>query len=229
MSLLKTVYATDEDIALQTPSDFSILCPRDQTLASAGDGVFDPANPWTMLSPSVDFAGRGVQPGHVVQLIGPSNVYRPPGEAFVVDALGPHSVVLRRKGQGSGLGQPPGPANGLIAVEFLISTLGPQIESASYDLNRRYGIDDLIAGRRTCDLYDPREVREAVVLSVLSKRYVDLSRDGNSSNDSFVAKAEHAKEELSELLSRVVIHWGSAVNGSSTETVSSFFSTRLTR
>ena len=42
---------------------------------------------------------------------------------------------------------PPAPAAGLTGVEFLIASLDPQIEEASFDLNRRFGIDPNVAGR----------------------------------------------------------------------------------
>lgn len=228
MNPLTTVYATDEDVALRVPADFTLICPKDQVLASGTDGVIDPASRWTLMSPSVNFGMQAVAPGQVVQLLGPTTTFRPPGDVLVVDSVTDNSIVLRRKGHAVGVGQPPAPVGGALNVEFLIATLYPQLESASYDLNRRFGIDDLVAGRRPCDLYDPREVREAVVLTVLRRRYLDLCHEGDPSHDSLAAKANAIQGELDSLLARAVVHWsGSNLDAGSMNT--SHFSTRLQR
>ena len=224
MNTLNIVYATDEDIALRAPADFAILCPRDQKLAGGADGAFSPSDPWTLRSTSVDFSARGLSPGQVVLLTKPTATFRPPGEALVIVSVAPGAVTLRRKGQPAGAGQPPGPAVGLSGVEFAINTLGPQIERASYDLNRRYGVDDLVAGRRAADLHDRREVCEATVLTVLSRQYLAMSRETGDQGDPFAAKAQLAKAELDELLDRVVVRWGADAAPSSSR-----FSTRITR
>ena len=151
-----TSYATDEDLALRASADFLLLCPRDQKLASGNDGVFQKDDPWTLNSASVDFQANGLSPGKIVLLTQPTSSFKPPGESFVVQAVSPGAVLLRRKGQLPGMGQGPSGPNGLTGVEFFSTTLGPQIELASYDLNKRYGIDDFIAGRRSCDLFDTR-------------------------------------------------------------------------
>src|SRR3954452_6256472 len=137
MSSTATNYATDEDLALRASADFPLLCPRDQKLASGSDGLFDAGDRWTMWSPSVDFAAQGLAAGHVVQLLAPVATFKPPGEAFVVASVGPGRVLLRRKGQPVGIGQPPAPAGGIMNVEFLAATLTPQIAEAGYDLDRR--------------------------------------------------------------------------------------------
>lgn len=228
MSLLTTVYATDEDVALRASADFGLVCPKDQVIAAGTDGVFDPTSRWTLASPSVNFSQQGVAPGQIVQLLGPTSTFRPPGDMLVVDTVSPQFITLRRKGQSAGVGQPPGTMTGATGVEFLIATLGPQIEIASYDLNRRFGIDDLIAGRRLSDLYDAREVREAVVLTVLRQRYRDLSRDGDASHDALAAKSEAMQSELETLLARAVVHWNGSPGGESTSNTNRF-STRLER
>src|SRR5439155_4480405 len=115
--------------------------------------------------------------------------------------------TLRRKGQLDVVGQPPSPGGGVSHVEFAVTTLGPQIARASYDLNRRYGIDDLIAGRRPSDLFDSHEVREATVLTVLYRQYLEMSRGSEGRVDTFVTKAQLYKQELDDLLARVVVHW----------------------
>ncbi len=225
MSSVQILYATDEDLAIRAPTDFGLLSPRDQKLASGIDGVFDPADRWTMRSLTVDFAAQGVTTGQVVQLIGPVNLFKPPGELLAVASVSPGAVTLRRKGQPAGMGQPPAPAAGLTGVEFLITTLGPQIERASYELDRRYGIDDLVAGHRAADLYDAREVREVVVLTVLQRQYLAMSRDVSSSQDTLAAKAGLLQAELDELLARVVVHW--TVGG--TPAATTRFQTRIAR
>ena len=158
------------------------------------------------MSPTVDFLGQGLAPGQVVQLTKPVTYFKPPGECFVIASVAAYAATLRRKGQPPGVGQPPVSFSGLAGVEFLVTTLGPQIAQASHDLNRRYGIDDLIAGRRSCDLYDPNEVRDATVLTVLYHQYSDMSRCVENKPDVFATKAQTVREELGELLDRVVVH-----------------------
>ncbi len=225
MQILTKLYATDEDIALRVPADFPMLCPRDQKLTSGIDGSFAPSDPWTLLSPSVDFSACGLAPGQVVSLTKPTASFKPPGDALVVASVTNGAVTLRRKGQPARMGQSPGTAAGLTGVEFAVTTLAPQIERATYDLNRRYGIDDLVTGRRTSDMYDPREVREAAVLTVLSNQYLAMSRETGDPRDPFAAKAELAKLELEDLLDRVVVHWRSEASSPGT----SRFCTRIVR
>ena len=226
MSMLTTVYATDEDIAIRAPADFPILCPRDQKLAAGSDGVFGAALPWTLTSPSVDFSACGLTPGMILLLTKPAATFRPPGEALVVVSTAPFAVALRRKGLASGAGQPPSAATG---VEFAAVTLAPQIEAASYDLNRRYGIDDQVPGRRAIDLYDPREIREAAILSVLHRQYVAMSRETGDQGDTFGAKAALVKAELDDLLDRVVVRWGPQSAPAAAEGSTNRFGTRLVR
>lgn len=229
MPLLFTNYATDEDIALRASGDFTILCPKDQKLAAGGDGVFASPDLWTLTSSAVDFSAYGLTAGKIVQLTRPLTIYKPPGESLVIVSVAPNAVTLRRKGQESSVGQPPSPATGLSGVEFSITTLGPQIESASYDLNRRFGIDDLVAGRRISELYDAREVREATVLTVLYRQYLSMSREAGEQRDNFAAKAQAVKSELDDLLARVIIHWLPTNIPGGTELVTTRFSTRLVR
>ena len=147
----------------------------------------------------------------------------------MVVSVAPGAVTLRRKGQTAGAGQPPGPSTGLAGVEFAIATLGPQIERACYDLNRRYGVDDLVTGRRASDLYEPREVCEAAVLTVLSRQYLAMSRETGEQGDAFAAKARLAKQELDDLLDRVVVRWASSTALGPSPATSSRFGTRITR
>jgi hypothetical protein len=225
---LTTPYATDEDVALAAAADFAILCPKDQRLAAGSDGFFDPADRWTLRSTTVEFTAQGLAAGQVVQLTPPPASLRQSAEMLVVSSVAPYAVALRRKGQPPGVGQPPGSPSGRFNIEFLVTTLGPQIERASYDLNRRYGIVDLIAGRRVADLGDRKEVRMAVVLTVLHRRYLDLSREGDQA-DGFAAKARTVQAELDELLARATIHWGPAGFAGAGAPPTTRFSTRLSR
>jgi len=229
MSTLTTVYATDEDIAIRASADFPILCPKDQKLAAGSDGSFGASLPWTLASSSVDFSACGLSPGNIILLTKPVASFKPPGDALVVVATAPFAVTLRRKGLRIGAGQPPTPPTALMGVEFAAVTLGPQIESASYDMNRRYGIDDLVPGRRVVDLYDPREIREATILSVLYQQYVAMSRETGDQGDTFGAKAALVKAELDDLLDRVVVRWGSQVAPTAAEGSTNRFGTRLIR
>jgi hypothetical protein len=229
MSTPITPFATDEDIALRASADFPILCPRDQKLAWGLDGIFLSADPWTLISTTVNFQANGLAPGQVVQLAKPVAGSRHPGEMLVIASVAPSAITLRRKGQAAGVGQAPAPATGLDNVEFLVATLGPQIALASYDLDRRYGINDLVVGRRTSDLYDPQEVREATVLTVLYKQYLDMSRMFEGQLDMFAAKAQSIREELRELLDRVALHWRPAAGPGVPASSTTRFSTRISR
>lgn len=229
-------FATDEDIALRASTDFAALCPRDQVLAIGTDGIFVAPDVWTLISPSVDFAAFGLTPGLLARLTRPTTAFGPNGELFAIQAVAPGSITLRRKGQAAGVGQPPSPPGGLTNVEFAVRTLGPQIALASYDLERRFGIDDAIAGRRSVDLHDPQQLREAVVLTVLYKQYLDQSRQfagriadqSETPGDVYAAKARIAKAELDEVLDRLALRWNEmdVVNRANATTR---FSTRLSR
>ncbi len=229
MNTLGTVYATDEDLAVRASADFSLLAPRDQRLASGSDGAFQPATPWTLLSGTLDFSTRGILPGQIVELSGTAGLYGPAGDSFVVDSVGSYQLNLRRKGLASGVGEPPGRSTALIGVVFAITTLGPQVERASYDLNRRFGIDDQVAGRRAADLYDPREICEATVLTVLYRQYLAMSREAGKPGDVFAVKAGLLKGELDDLLARIVVRWGSSDFPDLAEGSTTRFGARLSR
>lgn len=205
MPTLSTLYATDEDLAIRAAGDFALLCPKDQKLAEGADGAFAGSDRWTLASASNDFQALGLKAGHIVQLT-KQGVFRGT-EEFAVAAVAPGAVMLRRKGLAASNGLPPGPAGGAAGVSFTVATLQPQIERASYDLNRRYAIDDLVSGRRSSDLYDPREVTDACVLEVLWTQYAAMSRNAGEHSDHFARQAVNRKAELEALLGRVVIHW----------------------
>ena len=201
MILLSFPYATDEDVVLRASADFTVLTPRDQCLAAGTDGTFG-ADPWTLASASVDFAANGVAPGQVVRLTQPITLFKPPGDCLVVDSVvaatltTPSLVVLRRKGMAAGVGQPPAPGGNVQNVEFTVTTLTPQITQASADLNRRLGIDPRVPGRRPGDIRDPRELTEAVVLTVLYRQYTELSRGSKENTDAFLTKGRRISKNL---------------------------------
>jgi len=220
---LSTVYARDEDVAVRATGDFAVLAPAWQKMAQGSDGAFAAGSPWTLASDSVDFGAAGVREGHVVQLRKPATVFKGAGELFAVARAEGGGVVLRRIGAAEGVGAPPAPAAGLAGVEFLIATLDPQAEEASFDLNRRFNIDPRLPGRTPADLRDLRDLRHACVLGVLVQRYAAEARGGEGD---FALKLQHAKAELSEALARLELRWASASPDRST---SSYFSTRIVR
>ncbi len=230
------VYATDEDIALRASADFIALCPRDQVLAAGSDGAFAASDPWTLRSASVDFAAFGLTPGLIARLTKPTSAFSSGGELFAVDVVSAGAITLRRKGQPCRVGQPPSPPGGLTGVEFAVRSLGPQINLASYDLDRRFGVDNALAGRRAVDLHDPHQLREAVVLTVLYKQYLDQSRQFNgpiadqsaTPGDVYAAKARIAKTELDEVLDRLALRWNEA-DVASRAVATTRFSTRVLR
>jgi hypothetical protein len=217
---LTTVYATDEHILIRASADFALLCPEWQKLAAAADGAIDVAAPWILTSASVDFSSAGVTEGHVVLLRRPSTAFKGAGEFLVVSSATGHSLTLRRPGQAVGRGQAPSAVGG---IDFLIATLGPQIEEASFDLNRRLDIDPDQPGRSPADVYDPRDLRRACVLSVLTQRYAAEARtpDGD-----FALKLSNVQQELSDVLARLQLRWGAAGQQQPSTTR---FSTRLAR
>ncbi len=225
------VYATDEDIALRASADFSALCPRDQVLAQGSDGVFGASDLWTLASASVDFAAFGLNPGQMVRLVGPSTSFGPDGDLFAIEAVVSAAITLRRQGQLVGVGQPPAPSGGLTGVEFVVRTLGPQIERASRDVDRRFGIDDRSFGHRPDDLLDPRQLREAVVLTVLYQQYLDRSLQfvgpTGTPDDVYAAKSRIARADLDDALDRLTLRWKEVGIDSSASTTR--FSTRISR
>ena len=190
---------TDEDVALWAPSDFALLGPRDQRLASGLDGIFQAGDRWALRSSSSDFASEGLESGQVIQLLGPASTFQSPGELLAVQAVEPDALQLRRKGQAAGVGQPPSPSGGVTGVEFLVATLGPQIADARDHVSIRLGLDDPLreAAAGTSSL------REAVVLTVLARLYFANSRDPGTNPDFFAAKAVHCEAALEALLARI--------------------------
>lgn len=194
------LYATDENIAVRASGDFLDLVPEWQVLAAGSDGVISSGSPWVLSSASGSFVLAGVMPGHIMTLDGPA--FGPDGLLAAVDSCTATTITLRRAGaKASGLGQPPGIATGIV---YSIPTLGPQIEDATYDINHRFGIDDLIVLRSATQLYDLRELRQATVLTVLYRQYTTMSR---TKEGDWAAKRDLAKQELDDLLDRVSLRW----------------------
>ena len=66
---------------------------------------------------------------------------------LAIDSVLGTSLTLRRLHKDLNVGQPPAPAAGLTNVTFTINTLDPQTEEASFDIKRRFGIDENIVDR----------------------------------------------------------------------------------
>ena len=205
-SQLTTVYATDESIAIKAASDYDALCPPGQTLARGSDGVFASGTPWVLTSASIDFEDQGVGVNDVVLLTTPKTLFPGSGEFLAVESASGGSLTLRRVGEAAGVGQPPG-IGGATGVTFEIETFYPQIEEASFDLNRRYGIDPAVTGRAPSDLYDLRDLRLATVCKVLRDRYTAESRDSRSD---FARKAKAMDDELTQVMSRLSVRWAAS-------------------
>lgn len=223
-SPLTTVYCTDEHVAIEDPDDFIVLCPASQCLARGTDGAISSASRWTITSSSIDFGAAGVTPGSVVVLT-LRGAFSPSGECFAVDSVSGHTLTTRRIGQASGTGQPPGGATDLAGVEFAVMTYGPQIENASFDLNREYSIDPSTPSRSPDNVYDIRDLRRACVLQVLKSRYLYAMR---FEIGDFKEKYANLKQELSDLKARLQVRWSPAISND-TPPPSTHFSTRLVR
>jgi hypothetical protein len=203
---LTLVYCTDEDIALRDQADYVNLAPKSQRTLHGLDGVFASGDLWTLTSASVNFVAAGLASGSVVGLSRPLATYTTPGgELFGVGVVTSGSVTLRRLGLGPGLGLPPSPIGGLTGVGFFCVTFGPQIDTASYDCNKTWGIDPNVPDRVPGLLYDPVELQQYVVLTVLRRCYVSATK---AKAEDFALKLGLVTEELNELRSRLQVQWG---------------------
>lgn len=202
-TVLSSVWACDEDIAVAAGVDWPFIAAPDQVLARGIDGVFASGSPWVLTSASVDFNAYGVAPGNVIALNGPNTAFPQP-EFLIVDAVAPGQVTLRRKSMNSGVGQPPG-VGGVTGIKFVASTVYADIERASYELNRQFYVDDKVIGRKSGDLYDRRELREACTQLVLARNYWRAARAAGADSDSFVAKAKQAHKEFESLVLRMQV------------------------
>jgi hypothetical protein len=217
------VYATDEDIAVRAGGDFVTLCPIWQQMAYGIDGIFAVNAPWVLTSASVNFQSNGVSPNQVVQLTAPKSQYAGGGQLLAIDSVSGSTLALRRLHKGLNVGQPPAPAAGLTGVTFTINTLDPQTEEASFELKRRFGIDENIVARTSSWIYDVRDLRMATVLTVLHDRYTSEAR---GERGDFVRKIDLIKSQLSEVLDRVQIRWGPLGNSAQPSTL---FGCKLSR
>jgi hypothetical protein len=219
------VYCGDEDILVRAGGDFAILVPAWQVMASGNDGVFTSGSPWVLTSTAVNFATNNVQPNMVVWLTAPRASYPGGGQLLAIDSVSGSSITLRRAHQDLNVGQPPG-AGGVTAVAFSVPTLFPQIEEASFDLKRRFAIDDQTGGdyaRSTKWMYDMRDLRIATVLQVLLDRYTQEQR---TERGDFAIKAQRIRQQLDDVLNRVQVRWGPY--GSSAEPTT-IFSCKVSR
>ncbi|WP_165072111.1 hypothetical protein [Paludisphaera rhizosphaerae] len=218
---LSVLYATDEHLAIRAGGDFVALTPAWQVAAAGSDGAFASGSPWDLTSASIDFEAAGIGPGSVCLLTRPQTTFRGSGVLLAVDQVDGPTATLRPIGPGSG--SSPVPAAGLSGVVFAFPTLRPQIEDASFDLNRRYGIDPASLYRNPSNLVDLRELRAACVVTVLLNRYTFEARgkDGD-----YRAKARLLRDDLDQMLARLGLRWTPAVAAPRRTTP---FNTRISR
>ena len=218
-------YATDEDILVRASGDFVTLAPSFQRMAAGTDGVFTTGIPWVLSSATVNFGTNGVKPNQVVSLTGPKSSYPGGGDLLAIDSVSTDgtSLTLRRPHKDLGIGSPPGPAAGLTGVSFSITTFDPQTEEASFDIKRRFGIDENITFRDSTWVYDLRDLRMATVLTVLYDRYTAELR---SDRGDWIRKLGHIRNLRDEILDRVQVRWGPYGNSAEPSTV---FSCKITR
>lgn len=233
MPIPTTAFATDEDIALRSGKDYPRIAMLDQATASGNNGVFADTDRWTLVSP--DFANQGVASGMIAILSAPQQGYGPEDEVFVVDSVSVTGATLRRKTMASGVGHPPGEPEGTIGIRYSIITMQQQLNLASYELYRRYGIDPKVPGRNLTSLYDADELRDACVLTVLWKLYVSAAQQGSEKAQeggcaALWAKARSHKSELDEVLGRLQLHWLAVCSqGNVSQRSSNRFGTRISR
>jgi hypothetical protein len=221
---LATVYCTDEDIAVLCTADFATLVPKNQIVAQGSDGVFSSGDLWTINSASVSFAAQGVMVGHVVQITGPKSAFGGSGIQMAVSSVGANSVTLRRIGKATGWGQAPCPTGGQTGVSFAVVTFDPQIETASYDINGRYGIDPNFALVAPSQIYDLRALRQMTVLTIVVKAY---RTDTRAKEGDFARKLMGYQQELSDVLARGDLKWNT-ITGENPQPATRF-NTRVSR
>ena len=203
---LEIVYATDEDVFRLYPDQFPMLVPSSQVRAAGNDGVFQAGERWTLESESVQFLGR-VSGGMVIELVKVSG--RPfhwpaSGLYMAIETVTLNSVILANIGEELGVGEPPGPVGGLEGVEFFVRTLYPQIEDASFELNRRYGIDPRIPSRMPTDLYEIRDLRRACIQMVVEDRIASAVR---SDDDRLAKLLEVVRSQIKKSEERLGVRW----------------------
>ena len=221
--LTTPVYCTDEDIAVRTGGDYMTLCPSWQQMASGTDGYFSAGSRWVLNSTLTSFAANGVAPNQVVWLSGPKTSYPGGGQLLAVDSVSASCITLRRLYKDLNVGQPPAPAAGLTNVVFTINTFDPQSSEASFDIKRRYGIDENIVDRSSTWIYDLQDLRLATVLTVLLERY---SQEAHGDRGDFPKKIGYTQAALAQVLDRVQVRWGPQGNSAEPTTL---FSCKLSR
>jgi len=217
------VYCSDEDVAVRASGDWFLLAPAWQQMATGTDGYFSSGSPWILNSTAVNFASNGIAANQVVQLSGPKPNFPGSGQLFAIDSVSSSAVTLRRLHKDLNVGQPPAPAAGLAGVTFTINTLDPQIEEASFEIKRRFGIDENIAYRTSSWIYDQRDLRMATVLTVLLARYTQEAR---TDRGDWVRKINLIKTELDIVLDRLQVRWGPFGNSAEPTTL---FSCKISR
>ena len=145
------------------------------------------------------------------------------GQLFAVDSVSGSSITLRRLYKDLNVGQPPAPAAGLTSVVFTINTFDPQSAEASFDIKRRYGIDENIVDRGSSWIYDLQDLRMATVLTVLFERY---SQEARGDKGDFARKVGYTKAALEQVLDRVQVRWGPQGNSAEPTTL---FSCKVSR
>lgn len=227
---LTTVYATDEHVAIRAAGDYNLLVPEDQVIASGSDGVISSGSLWNLTSATINFANQGLANGNVIKLSHQTNrsVYGPAGDRFAVESVSGSTVTLRRLGQPANVGQPAAPTAGLASIIFQACTFYPQIEEASWEINRRYGIDEAsLIGKTPANLADQRDLRALTVLMVLHGLYIAKARGGSAQGGEWWAKVKTVKEELDRVEGRISVRWGS--QDAPTHNSTTLFSGRIGR
>ena len=221
--LTTPLYCTDEDIAVRAGGDFITLCPSWQQMASGTDGFFNSGTPWVFNSTATNFTNNGVAPNQVLYLTAPKTQYPGGGQLLAIDSVSGSTLTLRRLYKDLNVGNPPAPAAGLASITFAINTLDPQSASASFDIKRRFGIDETIVDRQSSWIFDLQDLRMATVLSVLLDRYMQETR---TDKGDFARKVSLIKTQLQVVLDRVQVRWGPFGNSAEPSTL---FSTKLSR
>ncbi len=216
-------YATDEDIAVRAGGDFITLCPPWQQMAAGTDGYFNSGSPWVFNSTATNFQSNNVCPNQVLWLSAPRSQYPGTGQLLAIDSVSGTSLTLRRLHKDLNVGNPPAPAAGLTNITFAINTLDPQTEEASFDIKRRFAIDERIVARSSSWIYDMRDLRMATILSVLYDRYTSEAR---TERGDFAMKIARIRQQLDDVLARVQVRWGPFGNSAEPSTL---FSCKLSR
>lgn len=224
-SHLTTVYATDEDIFVESPADFGLLVPSSNAMAEGSDGAFSPSDRWTLTSASNDFGAQGVAPGMVIELKSVPGANSPfkVNQFLAVESVSGSSVTLRRAGYDVGVGKPPGPPGGATGVPFKVLSMGPQIDNAAYVLENRYSVDPRIPNRDPGSLADQRVFRRLVALWTLYQFYLN---DNRSKEGDWAAKTKQYQQQYEDALDSAVVRWGPS---GQTLPDTTRFSTRVTR